>query len=190
MKMSEIKWEGLSRYRGELMGAAIIFIVLFHVELPRSDAFFGLRRCGNIGVDMFLFLSGLGLWYSWVKNPSFKQFYKRRLLRIFPAWLIMSSLYYIPRFNGQTGSVIDLIGDITINWDFWLHDELTFWYIPAIMMLYLWAPLYMLLIQRSPSFRWLPVLMMVWCICGHPHPSDSGTYRDILESCTYLLLGY
>ena len=165
MKMSEIKWEGLSRYRGELMGAAIIFIVLFHVELPRSDAFFGLRRCGNIGVDMFLFLSGLGLWYSWVKNPSFKQFYKRRLLRIFPAWLIMSSLYYIPRFNGQTGSVIDLIGDITINWDFWLHDELTFWYIPAIMMLYLWAPLYMLLIQRSPSFRWLPVLMIVWCIC-------------------------
>lgn len=72
---------------------------------------------------MFLFLSGIGLWYSWVKTPSFKQFYKRRLLRIFPAWLIMSSLYYIPRFNGQTGSVVDLIGDITINWDFWLHDE-------------------------------------------------------------------
>ena len=163
--MREITWKDLSRYRGELMGAAIIFIVLFHAPLARADAFFGLRRCGNIGVDMFLFLSGIGLWYSWVKTPSFKQFYKRRLLRIFPAWLIMSSLYYIPRFNGQTGSVVDLIGDITVNWDFWLHDELTFWYIPAIMMLYLWAPLYMLLIQRSPSFRWLPVLMIVWCVC-------------------------
>jgi len=163
--MREITWKDLSRYRGELMGAAIIFIVLFHAPLARADAFFGLRRCGNIGVDMFLFLSGIGLWYSWVKTPSFKQFYKRRLLRIFPAWLIMSSLYYIPRFNGQTGSVVDLIGDITINWDFWLHDELTFWYIPAILMLYLWAPLYMLLIQRSPSFRWLPVLMIVWCVC-------------------------
>jgi peptidoglycan/LPS O-acetylase OafA/YrhL len=100
-----------------------------------------------------------------VKTPSFRQFYKRRLLRIFPAWLIVASLYYIPRFNWQTGSVIDLIGDITINWDFWLHDEGTFWYIPAIMMLYLWAPLYMWLVQKSPAYRWLPVLMMVWCIC-------------------------
>lgn len=99
MSLNEITWKDLSRYRGELMGAAIIFIVLFHMSLPRSDAFFGLRRCGNIGVDMFLFLSGIGLWFSWVKNPSTKQFYKRRLLRIFPAWLIMSSLYYIPRFD-------------------------------------------------------------------------------------------
>lgn len=81
--MREITWKDLSRYRGELMGAAIIFIVLFHAPLARADAFFGLRRCGNIGVDMFLFLSGIGLWYSWVKTPSFKQFYKRRLLRIF-----------------------------------------------------------------------------------------------------------
>ena len=165
MKMREIEWKSLSRYRGELMGAAIIFIILFHVGLPRNDAFFGLKRCGNIGVDMFLFLSGIGLWFSWVRNPHTWQFYKRRLLRIFPAWLIMSSLYYIPRFDWHTGSVLDLVLDITINWDFWLHDELTFWYIPAIMMLYLWAPWYMRLIQKSPSFRWLPVLMMGWCVC-------------------------
>ena len=26
-----------------------------HVALPREDAFFGLRRMGNVGVDMFLF---------------------------------------------------------------------------------------------------------------------------------------
>ena len=165
MSLNEITWKDMSRYRGELMGAAIFFIVLFHVGLPRNDTFYGLCRCGNIGVDMFLFLSGIGLWFSWVKNPSVKQFYKRRLLRIFPAWLIMSSLYYIPRFDWKTDSIIDLVGDITINWDFWLHDELTFWYIPAIMMLYLWAPWYMRLIQRSPAWRWLPVLMMVWCIC-------------------------
>ena len=31
------------------------------------------------------------------------------------------------------------------------------------MMLYLWAPLYMKLIQRHPVYRWLPVLMICWC---------------------------
>ena len=56
------------------------------------------------------------------------------------------------------------MGDITINWDFWLHDELTFWYVPAIMLLYLLAPWYMRLIQRYPVYRWLPLLMVVWCV--------------------------
>ena len=95
MTIREIEWKDVSRYRGELMGAAILFIILFHVPLARSDMFFGLRRCGNIGVDMFLFLSGIGLWYSWVKNPSVSHFYKRRLLRIFPTWLVISSIYYL-----------------------------------------------------------------------------------------------
>ena len=61
-------------------------------------------------------------------------------------------------------NIIDLIGDITINWDFWLHDELTFWYIPATMMLYLFAPFYMELIRRNPIYRWLPVAMIMWCV--------------------------
>ena len=164
MKIGDIQLAEMSRYRGELMGAAIVFIILFHVPLARSDAFFGLRRCGNIGVDMFLFLSGIGLWYSWVKNPSVHHFYKRRLLRIFPTWLVISSIYYLQRFNFETGDYLDLFLDITINWGFWLNDELTFWYVPAIMMLYLWAPLYMKLIQQHPVYRWLPVLMVCWCV--------------------------
>ena len=164
MKIRDMQLAEMSRYRGELMGAAIVFIILFHVPLARSDAFFGLRRCGNIGVDMFLFLSGIGLWYSWVKNPSVRHFYKRRLLRIFPTWLVISSIYYLQRFNFETGDYLDLFLDITINWGFWLNDELTFWYVPAIMMLYLWAPLYMKLIQQHPVYRWLPVLMVCWCV--------------------------
>lgn len=164
MRTKDIELANISRFRGELMGAAMLFIILFHVGLPRTDLFFGLRRCGNIGVDIFLFLSGVGLWFSWVKQPSTWSFYRRRLLRILPAWLIMASLYYIPRFNPQTGSIIDLIGNITINWNFWLHDELTFWYIPAIMMLYLWAPPYMKLITKHPIYRWSVVLMVLWCV--------------------------
>ena len=60
--------------------------------------------------------------------------------------------------------MIDLAGDVLVNWDFWLHDELTFWYIPATMMLYLFAPAYVKLVSRHPVYRWLPVLMIVWCV--------------------------
>ena len=76
-KIKDIELANISRFRGELMGAAMLFIILFHVALPREDAFYGLRRMGNVGVDMFLFLSGIGLWFSWMKNPSAKHFFIR-----------------------------------------------------------------------------------------------------------------
>ena len=165
--IKDIELQNISRYRGELMGAAMLFVILFHVGLPREDAFYGLRRIGNIGVDMFLFLSGVGLWFSWTKRPSLKHFFTRRYLRIYPAWLIIACLFYIPDFLGSrqfSTNVIDLLGDVLINWDFWLHDELSFWYIPATMMLYLFAPAYMQLIIKHPVYRWLPVVMIMWCI--------------------------
>lgn len=165
MKIPDIELANISRFRGQLMGIAMLIIILFHVDLARTDAFFGLRRMGNIGVDIFLFLSGIGLWFSWTKESSYKHFYFRRLIRIYPAWLIIACLYYIPRIHvHDLASFVNLIGEITINWNFWRFDELNFWYIPAIMALYLFAPPYMALIRKHPIYRWLPVVMIMWCV--------------------------
>ena len=167
MLIPDIELKNISRYRAEQMGAAMLFVILFHVALDRGDPFYGLRRCGNVGVDIFLFLSGVGLWFAWSKNQDILHFYRRRLLRILPTWLVCATAFYLPDYLGPrkfSRSLVALIGDITINWDFWLHDELTFWYVPAIMLLYLLAPLYMKLISRHSEYRWTPVLMIVWCI--------------------------
>ena len=162
-----INFANISHHRSELMGLAMIAIGLFHVNVPRLSPFYGLWRMGNMGVDVFLFLSGVGLWYALTGNTSLKRFFTRRYLRIYPTWLLVASLYYVPRFlQGAKGTkeIIDLAGDVLVNWDFWLHDELTFWYIPATMMLYLFAPAYVKLVSRHPIYRWLPVLMIVWCV--------------------------
>ena len=162
-----ISFANISHHRSELMGLAMIAIVLFHVNVPRLSPFYGLWRMGNMGVDVFLFLSGVGLWYALTGNTSLKRFFTRRYLRIYPTWLLVASLYYLPRFlQGAKGTkeMIDLAGDVLVNWDFWLHDELTFWYIPATMMLYLFAPAYVKMVSRHPVYRWLPVLMIVWCV--------------------------
>ena len=167
MKIPDIELGNTSRFRAEQMGAAMLFVILFHVALDRGDPFYGLRRCGNVGVDIFLFLSGVGLWFSWVKTPDVLRFYRRRLLRIVPTWIVVATAFYLPDYLGVrrfSRSLVDLIGDITINWDFWLHDELTFWYVPAIMALYLVAPWYMRLVQSRPVYRWLPLLMVIWCV--------------------------
>ncbi|MBR6938066.1 MAG: acyltransferase [Prevotella sp.] len=162
-KIPDIELVNISRFRGELMGAAMLFIILFHVWLSRGDMFYGLRRCGNVGVDIFLFLSGVGLWFSWIKTPSLKHYFIRRYIRIYPAWLIIACLYYIPRFP-KGGNIFDLLGDILINWDFWLNCELHFWYIPAIMMLYTIAPFYIKLIIKHPFYRWTPLIAVIWCV--------------------------
>ena len=167
MKIPSIELANISRFRAEQMGAAMLFVILFHVALDRGDPFYGLRRCGNVGVDIFLFLSGVGLWFSWVKTPDVLRFYRRRLLRIVPTWIVVATAFYLPDYLGArrfSHSIVDLIGDITVNWDFWLHDELTFWYVPAIMALYLVAPWYMRLVQSRPVYRWLPLLMVIWCV--------------------------
>ena len=165
MRIPDIELANIARFRGALMGIAMLIIILFHVDLARSDMFFGLRRMGNLGVDMFLFLSGIGLWFSWMKTPSYRHFYFRRLIRIYPAWLIIACLSYLPRLHvHDAASLVHVIGEIGFNWNFWLHDELSFWYIPAIMMLYLFAPPYIELIRRHSVYRWLPVVMIMWCI--------------------------
>ena len=175
----DIELANISRYRGELMGLAMLFIVLFHVALPRSDAFYGLRRMGNIGVDMFLFLSGVGLWFSWTRHPNVRRFFRRRLWRVYPAWFVVACAYYIPDYalhGYHSSSIIDLIGDITINWDFWLRAELTFWYIPATMMLYLFAPAYMELIHTRTM--------------GATHTCCRWPFGDFLEPHSHLLHRY
>ena len=63
-------------------------------------------------------------------------------------------------------SAIDTILSIAINWGFWEHDELTFWFIPAIMMLYTVAPAYMELIRRHTEWRCMPVAALLLCVVG------------------------
>ncbi len=140
-----IELSDISRYRGELMGLAMLFVMLFHVWMPKSNPMYGLVRCGNVGVDIFLLLSGVGLWFSWTGNPSPKRFFVHRFQRVYPAWLVMACLFYIPNYistpgGGYSPDVPNLIANILVGWSFWRIDDLTFWFVPSIMVLYVLAP--------------------------------------------------
>ena len=73
------------KYRAEIMGFATLLVMMSHVtnlfnEMPRKIYLITYR--GNIGVDIFLFLSGIGMIYSLTKNYKIKEFYKKRIVRI------------------------------------------------------------------------------------------------------------
>ena len=157
--------QNLSYFRKELMGVAMLSVMIFHVVGNHNDNLaLSVAQCGEFGVDMFLFLSGMGLWYAWNKNPSLSYFYKRRIVRIYPAWLIVTGIIYIPRVISGSMSIGMLIGEWTIGLGFWQSGDLSFWFIPAIMVFYLCAPFYMRLIRRFPTYHWLPLFFVCLCL--------------------------
>ena len=114
-----MQWADLSRYRGELMGFAMLAVLFFHVGGNHNETFFYcLSRCGNVGVDMFLFLSGVGLWFAWAKKPSLALFFKRRYVRVYPAWFVVACLYFVPLYVGGKMSLADTLLNVAVYWDF------------------------------------------------------------------------
>lgn len=80
----------VSRHRTQVMGFAAMWIFIFHVR-NEVTVFAGLPVIGNIdiffvnigfnGVDIFLFLSGWGLYHA-INKHSLTNFYKRRYRRL------------------------------------------------------------------------------------------------------------
>lgn len=78
-----------SENRSALMGLAIFWVFMLHSGDIGVGWYDGIRVFGWVGVDIFFFLSAIGLCYSFKKKPSITAFYYRRLLRIVPTWLVV-----------------------------------------------------------------------------------------------------
>lgn len=135
----------LSHYRLQLMGLAILWVVLFHmtVDLSSIPLIGTMKSIGYGGVDIFLLLSGLGLYYSYQNYDRASLFYRKRILRILPTYLpvvlAMCILYWV---IGNISFVSILLNVSTLS--FWLNTSYIFdWYIPALLVLYLLTPVLM-----------------------------------------------
>ncbi len=146
-KNSQVKgWGLLSKYRAELMGAAIIWIILYHGY--RDDMLFPgklniinfIFSKGACGVEIFLLLSGLGLYYSFSKNQSLSYFYKNRVKRVVLPYLLVSGCFWIGQDLLYHKNIILFFKNITL-YSFWRSGYLRLWYIALLIPLYLIFPL-------------------------------------------------
>ena len=152
------EFSSINKYRRFLFGIATIWIAWFHsymLDFSKIEALsflnFGalfevLRRLGNIGVDIFLLLSGIGLYFSFSKNTNIILFYKKRLIRVLPCSvilvLIVTYLSHVETWR------LFFIRVTFLNFLFFKDDDQTFWYIPAILLLYLLFPVFYYVIQK------------------------------------------
>ncbi|QWU14487.1 Peptidoglycan/LPS O-acetylase OafA/YrhL, contains acyltransferase and SGNH-hydrolase domains [Paenibacillus sophorae] len=143
--MKYFNYKLISIYRTQLMGIAILWIVFFHSTINTSSVpiINTFKTIGYGGVDIFLMLSGLGLYFSCQKDNNVMRFYKRRLLRIIPTYMIV--VFIICLLNWYVGemSLTDVILNLT-TLSFWVNSNKIFdWYVPAIFVLYLLTPVFM-----------------------------------------------
>ena len=92
-----MSWKSLSKFRSEIMGLACLWVMLHHNVFDWPNALEPLERFalyGNLGVDIFLLLSGVGLYYAWSKKPKLGDFYARRFVRVLVPYLIFALPYW------------------------------------------------------------------------------------------------
>ena len=162
MKKQEQGWslgyDVFSRYRSELMGLAMLWVLLFHAMnmTPETPWFKDLKDLGFLGVDVFIFLSALGLSLSWNrKKQSYGAYLKRRLVRVLPLYWLVTGLY---------GLFLRLMGEASLKTVFWTMSTLFYWlkkpnyfnwYIPGLLLFYLLAPACTALLMRIKHRGWL-----------------------------------
>lgn len=143
--------ELISKYRGAIMGFSALLILYFHEWcklfgncpiIADIETFW--KKVGFCGVDIFLFLSGIGLTFS-IKKSSIPLFYYRRLKRIILPFITASVLICIV----DNWPIIEFWKNIS-GFNFYTKNIYGFlWFIPAIITLYLLFPLYYKLFLKS-----------------------------------------
>lgn len=131
----------ISKHRTALMGIATLMIIVCHapasgVVLPKVLS--KILELGNFGVDIFLFLSGCGCYYSLSKTNSWSNFLKKRYVRIGVPYLLITLPYIFTFLLLGVFSLRDAILSLT-TFDYWVEHKGA-WFVALIIPLYLCAP--------------------------------------------------
>lgn len=143
----------VSRYREELKGFAILWIVFFHTRLYLPGSLDLLRGLGYGGVDIFLFLLGMGLYRSLSKSTELGGYLKRRFARILPAYLPVLLVWLAVTYPTLGLSPVQALRGVAGNLfmvGYWLEAPWVYnWYANAQFLYFFMAPVFFALLTRA-----------------------------------------
>lgn len=183
-----------------LRAVAVVFVVLYHAgnfgfTLPHDW-----QRFGWIGVDLFFVLSGyliggqlLGPLARGV-TPNLKRFFRRRALRILPAYLVVLAIYFLFPSLREWPQIPPLWKFLAFVQNLDLHGGTAFshaWSLSVEGQFYVVLPFLLVRIPRWSVIRIaLPVAVIVFGLAlratlAYLHPGVSGVSPAAFQTLIY-----
>ncbi len=150
----------LSKYRSELMGVAMLSVMLFHASDMDLGIFNGPRTLGFGGVDIFVLLSAMGLAMSLTRRrQEYGAFLIRRARRVLPAYYLVMAAYTLALLVRKQATVSAFFWNATLL-QYWVRPQGRFnWYMTGLLIWYALIPPLTALMGRSRHRAALTVLI-------------------------------
>ena len=194
-----MRYSILSKYRTELMGVAILWVMLFHsFDLDMGLSVLELfRAAGFGGVDIFLLLSSMGLVMSLARREqNYSAFMARRAGRVLPASYLVMVPYTLFQVLTRGAPLSALLWNASLLY-YWVRPAGAFnWYVAGSMSLYAITPFCFRRLRASRRREWLTaagvllglVIGRVLMVDGYWYSMDLVFRLPIF--CLGLLLGF
>lgn len=181
----------LKKTKQPIMGLAALLIIFFHLfPISRStDLVSGFFRyiamTAYIGVDIFFFMAGYMSAFSDTKN--YLKYVKKKFINLYPIFLV--SCIAVAAFGKLSvkQTVMTLIGVELIK----RGGGSFLWFIPAIMMYYLVAPIYIRLVKKIGGINAFTVGTVAWAaiMIGLEYAIDNHNVNIFLCRIPIILIG-
>lgn len=160
----------ISEYRKWLMAIAITCVVIYHYKcwVNGFPWYIGvILKYGFIGVDIFFFLSGFGLTYSFKKNNIFK-FYTNRLKKILPSYILYGFIFILHLYftKHESYNIFQILYKLFCL-EYILENKGIDWFINAILIMYLLFPVAVFITKKLNIFLITTCVPLIYLITLH-----------------------
>lgn len=139
----------LTKYRAVWMALAILWVVFYHSDLKFENKIISdVKLIGYGGVDIFVFASGMGCYFSLLKNEEVFLFIKRRIQKIIPLYWMVLIPWLVFKLSTSEITLPQIVGNFFCVQSFSATGNDFNWYISAMWLYYLLIPLFFSIIKN------------------------------------------
>lgn len=153
----------ISAHRQFIYGISALWILFYHMNAKIAAAsvyapLWLVQTTGTCGVEVFLLLTGFGLYYALNKNPNVMRFYCRRMARVLLPAVVVLLICDLAACSQLFGYEINL--QFLLSWPW----KGRLWYVSFILLVYLAFPLLHRHIKPEYMKRWAAAFAITFII--------------------------
>lgn len=182
----KVYYKDLLRYRPVWLGCALLWVILFHCPLDHGPLY-ALKVFGYGGVDICLFASGIGCFYSLSSDSDVFNFMKRRIKRLAPTYVIFITFWLLHQYVIGDFRIQMAIGNILAIQNFTGLGHDFNWYVSAIFLMYILAPYFKAIVEKATPVKRIAFLAFLLA-CSIPFWNEN-TYLVTITRIPIFYIG-